>query len=99
MSKREEMRLGLEKITTKAYDRYKVLLETGELRGFRTDYELAHDILGYLHSQGVVIKVDRELPSSGDKLIGCEFCYHLREDKQAQLDRAGYVVVEPLVKE
>jgi len=52
-------------------------------------------ILSYLHSQGVVIKVERELPPN--PYIGMDdfaFIY-----QAAQKDMAGYVAVVPLIKE
>lgn len=57
------------------------------------------ELLKALHSQGVVIKVDRELPP----LISRDM-YDKKEIeiaiKQARLMlRAGYVAVEPLIKE
>ena len=67
----------------------------------------AKELLDYLHSQGVVIKVDRELPTN---------FYHVAEggdfEQQAKrrefiagermkvcMTNAGYAAVEPLVKE
>lgn len=55
-------------------------------------------ILSYLHSQGVVIKVDKELPIAAlhvKAFIG---------DNQMELlggvlDKAGFVATEPLIKE
>ncbi len=61
-------------------------------------------VLGcHLHSQGVVIKVDRELP---DKPLADDWAEAIKAPRNAfyelaQKDmlKAGYVAVEPLVKE
>jgi len=52
-----------------------------------------------LNEKGVVIKVERELPTRpwdyfGDKLERAEY-----EHTQEQMLKAGYVAVEPLIKE
>ena len=63
-------------------------------KGYKLD---VNAILSYLHSQDVVIKVDRALPRWELEGIGS-----LTENaiyRVAQKDMAGYVAVEPLVKE
>ncbi len=65
---------------------------------------LVAKILGCLHSQGVVIKVERELPSGGEAVITLPRAKHLsywRGYDQSHLDmsRAGYVATEPLIEE
>lgn len=61
-------------------------------------------ILPYLHSRGCVIKVDRELPDNDvmrAQLESGQFMGQTNWYYKAQLDmkRAGYVAVEPLIKE
>ena len=85
MTKQEEIREGMENV----------------IRGYegaeRWSGVITDGLLGYLHSQGVVIKVDRELPDMP--------CYsHTREKtaysrSQEDMLNAGYVAVEPLIKE
>ncbi len=53
----------------------------------------ADSILRKLHSQGVVIKVDRELPKVCNKLNPIA-----RADEQQDMLKAGYIAVEPLVE-
>jgi len=75
-----------------------------------TEYIIDH-VLADLHSQGVVIWVDRELPEILAKCC-CETHpelaemgevgdgkYHACEDYQERMLEAGYVAVEPLVGE
>ena len=72
------------------------------------DETLADELLEYLHSQGVVIKAERELPDKwgewdGDFKISSrlfdsnsEEAYNLA---QQDMLRDGYVATEPLIKE
>ena len=53
---------------------------------------VASDILRYLHSQGVVIKVDKELP-----LSDYYFEDEAYETGQDDMLKAGYVAVEPII--
>lgn len=73
------------------------------------DRKWADRSLGSLHSQGVVIKVDRELPKSiyGDdlpaieQLISYQTLSKMRdaeESAQRRMLDAGYVAVEPLIE-
>ncbi len=60
-------------------------------------------ILTKLHSQGVVIKVDRELPDVNQHNSEVVFPFNLEEIcvyKQSQVDmlKAGYLAVEPLIE-
>jgi len=83
MIKQEEVREGIEEILKDHFFPYTSATE---------------EIIEYLHSQGVVIKVDRELPKrTWYKDWGGES----GEDsyKLALEDMAGYVAVEPLIKE
>ena len=57
-------------------------------------YEFTDRILRGLHSQGVVIKIDRELPLQ----VACIKCHKLFDLSNEGLGRAGYVAVEPLIK-
>ena len=63
------------------------------------------DIMEYLHSQGCVLKVDRELPlidtwydKIDDKDWTRELIYQDGQIK-GRNDKAGYVAVEPLIEE
>jgi len=80
MTKQEEIREGLGNVIAQWHP-----LVTGDL---------LDAILSYLHSQGVVIKVDRELPKE------CQDCalYRSYSGGGIKLLKAGYVVVEPLIK-
>ena len=51
------------------------------------------DILSYLHSQGVVIKVDRELPKEISKYFP-----KMGKHFQREMLRAGYVETVPLLE-
>ena len=105
MTKQEEIREGvtilIEEETTFIEGEYSPLAGpiTSDTRELDCEPSyLASKILSYLHSQGVVIKVERELPI---KIAGQEnisYCagYH---DACHQRLKAGYVAVEPLVKD
>ena len=63
-----------------------------------SDQNIADEYSKYLHSQGVVIKVERELPkyvvginatSEGAKMMAIEV--------QEDMLKAGYIAVEPLI--
>ena len=67
-------------------------------------YENADKILSYLHSQGVVIKnIERKPYCSHFEYIDFatqERTFHLAEmENHCPLIKAGYVAVEPLIKE
>ena len=60
--------------------------------------EITTDLLSFLHSHGVVIKVERELPGKE----GVIFSYGTGDDgiwdeSQEAMINAGYVAVEPLI--
>lgn len=55
--------------------------------------ECTQEILSYLHSQGVVIKVDREL---SDSLMEGQESFD-RQTYKVMLEHEGYVAVEPLI--
>ena len=69
MTKQEEIKSGISEIAEEYW--YSSLMVTRK-------------VLEYLHSQGVVIKVDKEMPHG---TIHCDML------------KAGYVPVEPLIKE
>ncbi len=86
MATREEIREGI----------FKVLFPYSNADHYTGDGTV-QKVLDYLHSEGVVIKVDRELPEDldvwketrrGGYFIGSE-----------ALEEAGYVAVEPLIEE
>ena len=86
MTKQEEIREGVYK-----------QIRSDVVGHSRTSY-LAEGIINYLHSQGVVIKVDRELPDN-------EVWHKVEREFEAycagrnDMLKAGYVAVEPLIKE
>lgn len=79
MPSREEIKEGMLAILIKKY-------LTGKRLTVVEYHDIVNEILAQLHSQEVVIKVDREVP---DKLSGC-----IENAK-----KAGYEAVEPLIKE
>ena len=93
----EDIREGIAKLTE---DRFRLSAESAGLT-WDADFNLmlARNILEYLHSIGVVRKVDRELPKywfdrgkdgyTNQHCIPCGL--------QEALEREGYVAVEPLV--
>lgn len=63
---------------------------------------IADKILSYLHSQGVVIKVDRELPKIPIKAFENYKEHELGEKcrlTQRDMLKSGYVAVEALIRE
>ena len=87
MATREEIREGILRL---------IHLKNGNQTIIEDDVELCNEIFQYLHSQGVVIKVERELPKDED------YDYYEDEafdDGQRSMVEAGYVAVEPLIKE
>ena len=106
MSKQEEIREGRSKITNKWRNYWQ-----GQ---WSTDMSMSHftlesEILNYLHSQGVVIKVEREITESPTQL---EMDIHqplikylndkanlfeVTEEINEIYNKAGYVAVEPLI--
>ena len=98
MTKQEEIRAELEKIKDAIVDE---AIDERRWFGVRNrDY--VQEILTCLHSQGVVIKVERELPKLSD--------YDTRQTTDSSVDfqngflvakgafiKAGYVAVEPLI--
>jgi len=98
MATREEIDSGLEELF------YEMGLgETIDCETFK------HKIKSRLHSQGVAIRVDRELPenpyleeaqTAWDRNDENSIGYHRYHGyRRSQEDMAGYVAVEPLIKE
>ncbi len=90
MTTREEIREEIERILDE------LLFSPGESDDGYT-YNLTGcitNLLNYLHSQGVVIKVDRELPIITDIGWGVS-----AKKEQVKMLEAGYVAVEPLIIE
>jgi len=101
MTKQEQIREGIENILIKYK---KSLHKEGLIWKSKANVDFrkfaAEDIMQYLHSQGVVIKVEGELPDSKD--------FHWYNDWGGQCGRSGfelalkeikeaaYVAVEPL---
>jgi hypothetical protein len=84
MNKQEEVREGVEGIL-------------GVLYNFHLDGDAyASQILDYLHSQGVVVKVDGELYPNRYMTRDTRYAY---EDAQRDMLEVGYVAVEPLIEE
>ena len=96
MNEQVEIRKGVENIVQ-------------EYSGFEIpEWQLTEEIMTYLHSQGVVIKVDRELPPVGWFWKNCKqqrnkpakICLECPfVDYKTGKIKAGYVAVEPLIKE
>lgn len=101
--KQEEIREGIKNFVS-------TITEGGEdgaeLREDDWDGSWADSILKYLHSQGVVLKVDKELPKNPHGFTDRERRLHLYEcceschkaERESML-KAGYVAIEPLIKE
>ena len=86
MTKQEEIKKGLYQLARET--------KTSCIYG-----DIIEDILNYLHSQGCVLKVDRELPNIAtceDYALCREFCHTI---EQLNMLKAGYVAIEPLIKE
>jgi len=89
MTKREEIREGIKRIVA-----------VWEESDGNTTRGIDDRILEYLHSQGVVIKVERELKMP--EYWAGEWYIDENGNKQTLEDAvgdAGYVAVEPLIKE
>ena len=99
MTKQKEIREGMRNILIDFANRKKSLLDAEDLT------YLLSNLREYLHSQGVVIKVDRELPDCdvdcnvyATECDKCEYG-HAYHRAQRELGEAGYVAVEPLIEE
>jgi len=90
MTKQEEISKGLAQLT-------ELWIQNNYPIGSQTFSDLADQSLAYLHSQGVVIKVDRELPDNA-------IYYPPKQLESYNAGRqimisGGYVAVEPLIEE
>ena len=88
MTRQKKIREGIEK----------TLRGVGNYAGWEEDATKA--VLNYLHSQGVVIKVDRELPENPHFSRGSTTDYSLglmNGFDQAVESLAGYVAIEPII--
>ena len=61
--------------------------------------DITDKILSYLHSQGVVIKVDRELPQITPAEYPVVPEAIVAQRTQQDMLEAGYVAVEPIIEE
>ena len=93
MTKREEIREGVAQL----------VVEVGKPN--RHSYAVADGMIRYLHSQGVVIKVERELPEyapfperNPKPIEGAAFLLGMDIGREDMLG-VGYVAIEPLIKE
>ena len=88
MSTREEIREG---IARRHFNQFNTVFMDGSIP--KESYRFADIILSYLHSQGVVLKVERELPAHGRK-YSCDWFagYNTCKDEMA-----GLKATEPLV--
>lgn len=93
MIKQEEIREG---IAIQSYGTH-----VGEVDN-RKHYELADKVIQFLHSQGVVLKVEGELPEMKDIILGATWEEQRNVSySQSQQDmlKAGYEATEPLIEE
>jgi len=93
MTRQEELREGITKLVADtALDNQWHLVE--QIKDY--DYKRADQILSYLYSQGVVIKVDRELPEIPflPRIRQLEFGQIIQQD----MLKAVFVAVEPLIE-
>ena len=67
------------------------------VKGKLTPENAVRFVLSYLHSQGVVIKVERELPKIVLPVEGTGEEIFLTETIGGYYKRHGYVAVEPLI--
>lgn len=93
MTKQEEIR-------GKVMEFVAFLLDEVPPEEFRTECILSatREVLTYLHSQGVVLKVEGELSTSEITYEEPSF-YAGYDDAKQDMLRAGYVKTEPLIKE
>ena len=98
MSTREEIRKGIEELSHRYIKGY--IKPMPPMDYFNLLQNLRKAILGELHKQGVVIKVERDLPENpynedsikDDLWLGAE-------DYKDIIENAGYTLVEPLIEE
>ena len=95
MAKQEEIREGIK--DSLLFDMKLISPMVSKELEFNAN-ELAKEILTYLHSKGVVIKVDKELPRFKVKNRHPEELKIGWHVQRAMLD-AGFTATEPLIKE
>jgi len=98
MTKQEEIREGIERIILATYHAGAIGTNIGDALEVSTG-----ELLAKLHSQGVVIKVDMELPEFPLPMQGDLLSYEEQIGWKRMiaffLHKADYVAVEPLIKE
>jgi len=90
--KREKIREGITQVILTPRIRYGQAADQSPRRyTISTEFipEITEQILSYLHSQGCVLKVDRELPKDDEEAW----------QRIIEKSGAGYVAVEPLIEE
>ena len=96
---REEIREG---VATLYHEAVGTIIDTYQRGEWEEAYSFASLVLDYLRSQGVVIKVERELP------VDCNYicCFVRREDgvvvevdEKNHVEKCVFVAVEPLIEE
>lgn len=113
MTEKEEIREGVYKICSSYPNEVgrQVSINEKKLPGSPLDVEaiqelaaleVAHNVMKYLNSRGVVIKVDRELPivtidPTDDFLITFKQAHEIAKVYQQEMLKAGFTAVEPLV--
>ena len=101
MSKQDIIREGIDRIICEAIDP-EIPYEEQSAPLLDWSWSYMQKILRYLHSEGVVIKADRD---EKDPCDCCEFndedllCRGTCFEKTQYVDRIGLVAVEPLIKE
>ena len=93
MDKQEEIREGIKRVIGDYFPLEHINCDASCTTKYMEEENLeqsAQEIMGYLHSQGVVVRVDKVLYD-----IGIEYY----NENVAKMLKAGYVTVEPLVEE
>ena len=97
MTKQQEIREGIVSIAKQWFSNNGFAYQT-----MPNDRSFEGDLLAYLHSQGVVIKAEKELPENNficNLVTGEKYQDAGYRNAQRDMLKAGYVVVEPLIKE
>ena len=99
MSKQSDIREGIQDLMDNCWEQCNP--DYPKLITFRP-MKFLNELMPFLHSQGVVIKVDRELPkafvASWFQWNGEDILEDVSTDTQTALDKAGYEAVEPLIE-
>ena len=103
MATREEIREGIAKILHVIHEvdlskRGLPTLDITEDLKIDSFHPSANAIMQYLHSQGVVFKVERELPFVTSSFTVSEHGVYAKIS-EASLNEQGYVAVEPLIED